>query len=146
MSEDLSDAEIDIILERFDQTEPTLQRKIVAAIFVKAERLERERDGANDNLKRMVSGFRSHLGDLIRRIGPARRPEDIKAALEDIRNAYNSWGDKSAEAQRDAMLAMLERLACRENHLCSMCGWHTSEDDGHWSGCDLAALIDDVKR
>lgn len=41
----------------------------------------------------MVSGFRSHLADLITRIGPARRPEDIKAKLEEIHNSYNAWGD-----------------------------------------------------
>lgn len=57
----------------------------------------------SSDMNRIVSGFRSHLGDLIRRIGPARRPDDIKAALEDIHNAYNVWADKSAEAECDRL-------------------------------------------
>lgn len=37
MSEQLTDHEVDILLERFDQTEPALQRRIVAALMEKAQ-------------------------------------------------------------------------------------------------------------
>lgn len=57
--------------------------------------MEKENERLRRDMLGMVSGFRSHLADLIRRIGPARRPEDIKAELEDIHNNYNVWGDKA---------------------------------------------------
>jgi hypothetical protein len=72
----------------------------IRELLAENERLQRD-------MRQMVSGFRSHLGDLIRRIGPARRPEDIKSALEEIHNAYNSWGDASIERE---LLAALEAM------------------------------------
>lgn len=33
---DLTDDEVDVLLERFDQTDPALQRRVVAALVIKA--------------------------------------------------------------------------------------------------------------
>lgn len=43
-AEDMTDAEIDMLLERFDQTEPTLQRRIVVQFMLNAEQMRAERD------------------------------------------------------------------------------------------------------
>src|SRR5580700_1010595 len=65
--------------------------------------LVRELLAENERLQRdmwaMVSGFRSHLADISSRIGPARRPEDIKVKLEELWSGYASWSDKSVEAE-----------------------------------------------
>lgn len=37
MVDELTDAEIDVILEKFDKTEPALQRRIIAEAFVELE-------------------------------------------------------------------------------------------------------------
>lgn len=73
-----------------------VEPRLVRALLAENERLRRD-------MQQMVSGFRSHLADLIARIGPARRPEDIKAKLEEIWAGYQSWGDKSAEVERDLL-------------------------------------------
>jgi len=79
---------------------------------VLAERLAAlaEIDRLRRNMQRMVSGFRSHLTDEICRIGPARLPMDIKDSLESMHDNYNAWADKSAESERDAVLAENARL------------------------------------
>jgi hypothetical protein len=46
---DLSDAEVDIILERFDQTDPKLQRRIIAQLVIQAKQLK-------DEIKRLKGG------------------------------------------------------------------------------------------
>jgi hypothetical protein len=44
MADDFTDVEVDMLLERFDQTEPALQRRIVAQLVADRERLTAERD------------------------------------------------------------------------------------------------------
>ena len=56
------------------------------------DEVRKERDEARSSTQSVIAEFRSQLGDLIRRIGPARRPEDIKAALEAMLNSTNVWG------------------------------------------------------
>jgi hypothetical protein len=65
-----------------------------------------ERDAARAEVARLrkemnglVSGLRSHLADVACRIGPARRPLDIKHELEQLHSSYNSWTDQSAESE-----------------------------------------------
>jgi hypothetical protein len=59
---------------------------------------------------RLIFEFRSRIADLSSRIGPARRPEDIKARLEEIYNSCNSWGDKAADADLAELRAENKRL------------------------------------
>lgn len=40
----MRDAEVDFVLERFDQTEPTLQRKIVAGLIERTMKTQEQRD------------------------------------------------------------------------------------------------------
>ena len=66
---DLTDAEIDCLLERFDQTEPKLQRRIIAkfvlshteldVLKVKLESLERELTGATKARDLLLKGMES---------------------------------------------------------------------------------------
>lgn len=88
-----------------------VESRLVRELLAENERLQRD-------MRQMVSGFRSHLGDLIRRIGPARRPEGIKAALEEIHSAYNSWGDASVERELlEALEAMMEGNVWEESRV-----------------------------
>lgn len=93
------------------------------------------------DMQQMVSGLRSHLADLSSRIGPARRPEDIKAKLEEIYNAYNAWGDKSAEAERDKLLAFKSYTHARLD----AAGVSADPDSPHKSeGCRIGGRLDEV--
>ncbi len=63
MADNFTDAEVDMLLERFDQTEPALQRRIVAQFVADRERLLqaqtalfRERDEA----RRGLESYREH--------------------------------------------------------------------------------------
>lgn len=43
-AEDMTDAEVNMLLERFDQTDPKLQRRIVVQFMLNAEQMRAERD------------------------------------------------------------------------------------------------------
>lgn len=116
---------------------------------------EEKCEKAEAEQKQTISGFRSRLNDLIRRIGPARRPEDIKAALEEIYNSTNGWVDSSAEraAAESAALAERMREVLREvewsgvyeysngdkEDVCPVC--ECSKACGHKPDCRLAAVL-----
>jgi chromosome segregation ATPase len=76
------------------------------------------------NLQGTISGFRSHLADLASRIGPGRLPEDIKARLWEMHTSYNSWTDKSAEVERDKLLAEITEKDKLLAALTERCKWH----------------------
>lgn len=63
------------------------------------------------HMQQMVSGLRSNLLSVASRIGVARRPMDIKSELESLWASYNSWGDKSAETERDHLRKVVLELA-----------------------------------
>lgn len=94
-------------------------RAMLAPTLGRAKAADDEVARLRGDMQRVVSGLRSHLGDLIRRIGPARRPEDIRAELEAIHDAYNAWADKSAEADRDRLKKIVLHAhvaACRPDN------------------------------
>lgn len=81
---ELTDAEVDVLLERFDQTEPKLQRRIIATFVAKAIEaeglLERERMETVSLIRNIAS-----------RIGVARSPMGIKDDLEQLAHHLEFW-------------------------------------------------------
>jgi hypothetical protein len=123
-------AELELQLEQSRGVEP----RLVRALLEENERLQRD-------TKQMVSGFRSRLCDLITRIGPARRPEDIKSNLEEIYNAYNVWGDKSAEAARDKLQRFKDYVHARLD----AAGVTVDPESSHKAeGCRIGGRLDEV--
>jgi hypothetical protein len=101
-----------------------VDNKSSAAMAVRITELESRAAGLEAERERFVLGFRSHLSDVIRRIGPARLPEDIRAELETMHNSYNSWADISLESQLAAARGEVER---RDQALDSL-GWRIAEN------------------
>lgn len=56
MADELTDAEIDVLLERFDQTDPKLQRRIVARLVADAARLREALEFVRDEEPRPPAG------------------------------------------------------------------------------------------
>lgn len=82
--------------------------EIIEAVVTEALAEAQAKHGAD--MQRMVNGFRSHIADVIRCIGPARRPEDIKAELESMHDNYNAWADPGTMALV-ALVSLAERDA-----------------------------------
>src|SRR6185436_18855070 len=60
--DELTDADVDFLLERFDLTEPALQRKIVVAFMVKASRAAADLTAARDLADEMAMALEKHMG------------------------------------------------------------------------------------
>jgi len=98
-------AECAALRERAEKAEKEVKRNVHMASYALSQKdvaIERAKK-AEASRQQTISGFRSVLSDLIRRIGPARKPEDIKAKLEEIYNSTNAWVDQSAETERDKL-------------------------------------------
>lgn len=59
MAEPMTDADVDFILERFDQTEPALQRRIVAGMMAELADTQDERDRLRAALRSLLDACRA---------------------------------------------------------------------------------------
>jgi hypothetical protein len=82
--DELTDQEVNKLLERFDQTKPALQRKIIAS-FV--QRLAR----AEDALKAEREQTASKIRDISRRIGVACTRDWIREKLDELASQLERW-------------------------------------------------------
>lgn len=96
MSE-LSDSEVDILLERFDQTEPALQRRIVAAFIQKAMLAEAENARLRKSIELLSGDVESLQGQTNEACHQASRLQKRAIAAE----------------QRAERAELLVRLRCR---------------------------------
>jgi len=110
-----NDADVDLLLERFDQTAPELQRKIVVAFVVKAHAAEAERDALKEQVIELSEGYAmSGYADRIRHLAEERdaalaREVALREALlylyESGPTSGNNESERAALVQAKAALA-----------------------------------------